>query len=760
MSEDSEEEVVITIGKPPKKKKEEEKPPELEEEIDLEEELEEELEEAAEEEPGDEEPEEELEEAPEEGDVVVISLGEQPVEEEEELEEELVEEEEVEEVEEEEAVAAEVVEEKEEPVEEVEKKKRRKLAAILIVIVIIIASIGVFIFMQNPGPVAKLSLDPDTATTGEYITMDASGSTDDKEIVKYKWDFDDNTPTYTESSDLQGDGFDGITTHYYDDTGEYTVTLTVWDEENEKDQISKRITITDLVVTIPLGKIGDSCTYDVEGSIYIKNPDGLWSGTYEIYEFTIESIYIYYYGGMENAIEETTTAKDGYGEDHSTIERYTHQDLDLEATVDGTALYNGQEVQLPIPTQDGKLEITERAYTDLTSNKTIFQDTVLDFELAKGTDFGMESHDHLRSYSNLREKPATFSIEDLSPDRTFEIGDDQTKIIGDVSYLWYVKEATNINGYPALEIEIDIDPETKDKHSIQEFEMQVWISNQVPFPVQTKVYTLIDQDGNRTSIYYNSTIQENGYIEGNQPIPFGECDAFSPDDHYHFQNPSVQDKFVNWTNDDYLPEMGSGTDDFLFTAEEAIDNASIISSTFDSYLQNNQEVYVIDGYYNQTDETGDNDDPKWCLTFGEPDATTGYNIIVEKTDGSYSIIDEGEVDLPELINETSDFVKILSFSGSKEVFYNDYEVNPAVFSGSYVRFYEDTSEISYGARANMVYPSISLTVSLTPERAYYAYYVERKFENGDYFSAAVDAINGQLIYVWDHEGDDISAIIG
>jgi hypothetical protein len=66
--------------------------------------------------------------------------------------------------------------------------------------------------------------------------------------------------------------------------------------------------------------------------------------------------------------------------------------------------------------------------------------------------------------------------------------------------------------------------------------------------------------------------------------------------------------------------------------------------------------------------------------------------------------------------------------------------------------------VAYGVKANMIYPSISLTISLTMESTGYGYYLEKVYEGGS-FSAAVDAINGQLIYVWDHEGDDILSVI-
>jgi hypothetical protein len=43
----------------------------------------------------------------------------------------------------------------------------------------------------NPPPVASIS-GPDTATTGQQVTFDASGSTDDGSIVAHDWDLDGN----------------------------------------------------------------------------------------------------------------------------------------------------------------------------------------------------------------------------------------------------------------------------------------------------------------------------------------------------------------------------------------------------------------------------------------------------------------------------------------------------------------------------------------------------------------------------------------
>lgn len=59
-----------------------------------------------------------------------------------------------------------------------------------------------------------------TASPGETVNFDASGSTDNVDIVSYRWNFGDGT-TLTQE--------DPFATHLYTEPGDYTVTLTVKD---------------------------------------------------------------------------------------------------------------------------------------------------------------------------------------------------------------------------------------------------------------------------------------------------------------------------------------------------------------------------------------------------------------------------------------------------------------------------------------------------------------------------------------------------
>jgi len=86
---------------------------------------------------------------------------------------------------------------------------------------------------NNAAPDAVLTASPFETYAGDTVTLDGSGSTDDKSIIKYEWDFDYNSTfncDYYETADYHPDGnFDGVTTHTYMSLGTYTVMLRVTD---------------------------------------------------------------------------------------------------------------------------------------------------------------------------------------------------------------------------------------------------------------------------------------------------------------------------------------------------------------------------------------------------------------------------------------------------------------------------------------------------------------------------------------------------
>jgi hypothetical protein len=184
-----------------------------------------------------------------------------------------------------------------------------------------------------------------------------------------------------------------------------------------------------------------------------------------------------------------------------------------------------------------------------------------------------------------------------------------------------------------------------------------------------------------------------------------------------------------------------------YTPQQAISDAKTNSAGLQNYLNDHNDAYVIDGYFNDTQD----DPPLWNITYGEKGEEAAYYVVVE--DGG-SIRDDGQITVSEVENSTLDFDPVLSFSSGEQVFLKDEDVDEEIYLGTSEPLWYNG--VNYGARTDIIYPTISLTISMTIERTGYGYYINK--DDGTFFSA-VDAINGQLIYVWMHRGDDIVTLI-
>ena len=89
-------------------------------------------------------------------------------------------------------------------------------------------------------PTATFTYSPQPPPVGETITFDASESYDDGEIVSYEWDFGDNTTEiYVKDVNLTA-----TATHIYAETGNYTVRLTVTDNDDLTHTAEESILVT------------------------------------------------------------------------------------------------------------------------------------------------------------------------------------------------------------------------------------------------------------------------------------------------------------------------------------------------------------------------------------------------------------------------------------------------------------------------------------------------------------------------------------
>jgi chitodextrinase len=107
---------------------------------------------------------------------------------------------------------------------------------------------------RNAPPEAEADYEPVSPTTEDSITLDASGSTDPTDsIVQYEWDLDDDG-TYEESGE--------VTTHRFNKSGEYTVTLRVMDVGSETDITTIEIMVENPAAEAESGQDGQADAAD------------------------------------------------------------------------------------------------------------------------------------------------------------------------------------------------------------------------------------------------------------------------------------------------------------------------------------------------------------------------------------------------------------------------------------------------------------------------------------------------------------------
>jgi PKD repeat protein len=87
----------------------------------------------------------------------------------------------------------------------------------------------------NSPPNASFTFSPSNPTTGDRIDFDASGSSDDGSITSYEWDWTSDRAYETTGETAQ---------HSYTDSGSYTVTLRVTDDDGATSTTTREIDVS------------------------------------------------------------------------------------------------------------------------------------------------------------------------------------------------------------------------------------------------------------------------------------------------------------------------------------------------------------------------------------------------------------------------------------------------------------------------------------------------------------------------------------
>jgi PKD repeat protein len=189
------------------------------------------------------------------------------------------------------------------------KMKPLKLFLIWALIFLIIVTVLPFHVTANQSPFAVATPDNQTVNAGDEAWFSANDSFDsDGNIVSYFWDFQDGTHSS-----------DSYTTHIYNAPGDYTVILTVTDDQGATDSDSVNVTVLNSPqenTTVWIGYIlTDKNEYNATEMInafvmiqwdYGGTPS-IWEGTliFEVFNETMETVY---YDQREIVLSEVNSA--------------------------------------------------------------------------------------------------------------------------------------------------------------------------------------------------------------------------------------------------------------------------------------------------------------------------------------------------------------------------------------------------------------------------------------------------------------------
>lgn len=591
---------------------------------------------------------------------------------------------------------------------------------------------------------ANLSLISPTA--GEVIKFDASASTGTG--LTYDWTVDGVGYQILEGSKTSVT----MTAYFIEGASLVTIKLYVQDTNGLSDLYSVDLSVKDITISIRSEFSGDNVNYNTRGSIQVSNPNGITDQKLKVgtdlsaTPVTITDVYIDYNNQTNTpttvSISNPTKAQDGFMVMRDVVQRNTQQRLRFTGEITTKELGTGQVV--------GSMDTDETTNIDLWSSKTVSAVTTNDLSVTITDiwDVTATSSDDVESYPMLSKDTTSLRLEDIG--KEYSIGDDGIHMFGDVAYTWRAEEMERIDNKVTLRLSFDIDNRTKDINGIEEFELDIWVATGLPMAVRYNLEAIrVDARGTRTTIHYTNTLHS--YTLGASPIYYGDSQYRPANSYTNYtqKDPTFGPEFRKLTLGTYMPQIGDKATslDTSFSPQDAITEAKTQLPDFNNWISNKDYSYVVAGNYSAEG---------WNMSFGAPSLGRNcYNLSVSNDPRFYSGKTGRLSDTP--VNTTSDLKELLTFSGAENIFRDleDSDIDSKIFTVPTVTrdngMNMDFSKLKFGVEANRMYPVVDLTSITNIQRAEYVYIVHL---NDGSFEVALDALTGQLLYVWEHEDNN------
>jgi hypothetical protein len=566
---------------------------------------------------------------------------------------------------------------------------------------------------------------------------------------------------------------------YQDDLGEE------WTGGHGEDL--ENIDFSEFTVTVPEMMIGDVAQYDY--SIFVEM---FWenktSGDWEKYTLTAN-------GQLIDRLPPVTTIKDGFYMDHSTLYVREETEATFTIVIDGS---DSEKITI-----HGSLNGYREEYTDLNEKNVIqvITDGHVEVDKIRQLPIPISYDGRMRSYPD----PNAFVEESL--DEKIYLGNKMRKV-GDTgsilrnleggwtsewlsqTYNWTIVGGETVAGYNSLIINIS----TGFFKDFMPFNKQIWIANEVSFPVKVFVRTNTSAEDEKGSFYtiieHTRTLRKNGFTRGTKEIPWDACQAGS-----HFLNQNPRGEYQSW---EYMPESGSSydTSSFNFKSEDAVNYALENSIELKRFLNRYDDVVIAGaGYkvvkdaiaeldpagkagsynwnlsfrykpsYEEYVEAWENDeDPDWCYYVNLTRNLTKETGI-DKYSEEIKIINEGSMGRTSPFSKSELASNTLTLAASETIFKLDDEIESEVYNTKGEIDFEDTEYYLWlNDPSSASSPGMSIIETITGislPRTKYSWGVETGgLESGSSFSAAVDIETGQLQYILTLDGTALYGIFG
>lgn len=222
----------------------------------------------------------------------------------------------------------------------------------------------------NEPPRASFSYTPERPTVDSTVTFDASGSSDDVGVEKYRWDLD---------GDGEFERRGQITPNAFESSGEYEVTLQTVDGGGKSDEVTKSVAVasSDSVPTAAFTTSSNVIVVD-ESVAFDAGTASDADGQLERYEWTVDG---------ETATGETVSWTFESTGEHSVTLRVT-DDEGLTDTVERTVIVRSRRASFSVTRGDAELPAGGRTAVTLSAVNYLSEHS-LTVQVAVGTPEGV-----------------------------------------------------------------------------------------------------------------------------------------------------------------------------------------------------------------------------------------------------------------------------------------------------------------------------------------------------------------------------------